>query len=67
MTKQTDKSTARQNIIGAIILAVGIAIAFVMFYHANVNRIDSQNQNYIEDTATKNMKYGINYSHYSEE
>ena len=47
-----DTNNVRQNIVGLIILALGIVIAFAMFYHSNVNRIDSQNQNYIEDTAT---------------
>ena len=47
-----DRKNAQQNLVGVIIFAVGIVIAFIMFYHSNVKRIDSQNQNYIKDTAT---------------
>ena len=50
--KRNNTNNARQNIVGAIILAMGVAAAFIMFYRSNVDRIDSQNQNYIEDTAT---------------
>ena len=49
--KRNDTSNAGQNIAGAIVLAVGIVIAFIMFYHSNVNRIAAQNQSYIGDTA----------------
>ncbi len=46
------RNNRHQNIIGILILALGIFIAFVLFYHSNVDRIAAQNQNYIEDTAT---------------
>ena len=49
---RNNANNARQNIVGVIVLVTGIVIAFIMFYHSNVNRIDSQNQNYTEDTAT---------------
>ena len=51
MKKRNDTGNARQNIAGIIILALGIVIAFIVFYHSNVNRIAAQNQKYIEDTA----------------
>ncbi len=51
MAKKDDMKNARQNIIGGIVLAIGILIAFLMFYYSNVKRIASQNQRYIEDTA----------------
>ena len=41
----------RLNILVAIIVAAGIAVAFFVFYRTNVARIDRQNQNYIADIA----------------
>ena len=49
--KRNNRTNTGQNIAGAIILAVGIVVAFIMFYHSNVKRIASQNQSYIADTA----------------
>ena len=46
------RNNRHQNIIGVLILALGIFIAFAVFYHSNVSRITAQNRNYIEDTAT---------------
>ena len=46
------RNNRHQNIIGILILALGIFIAFAVFYHSNVGRITAQNRNYIEDTAT---------------
>ena len=48
---RNDTHNVRLNIAGGIVLVLGVVIAFVIFYYSNVNRIASQNQNYIENTA----------------
>ena len=50
MKKEHSNGLSR-NLVGAIVLVLGIAAAFALFYSSNVRRITRQNENYIADIA----------------